>query len=74
MEIIKIIHNWSKTNPNGLTIDCGLGDDGELYYRLTNPRAGIIYDKWYPLSKRYCPTIREMITIVNEFKVLLTFM
>jgi len=73
MKIIKIISKWSKTNENGLDIDCGLGDDGKLYYRLQNPVTKKHYPKWYPLSDRYTPSLKEMKCIVKEFGHLVVF-
>ncbi len=74
MEIIKTIQHLTKVHPSGLDREWGLGDDGELYVRLANPRNASWSAPWEKyVEMDFGITLREMREIVKQFGHLVIF-
>jgi len=72
---MNIIKSFEVENPGQLSIEWGLGDDGELYYRYFHPRREKV-DGWEIYDGRDVPPIpgfKLMRKIVKEFGHLVVF-
>lgn len=77
MNIVKELRDVSKWSEHGLTIDCGLNEDGRLCYRSRNHITGTT-TKWKVPGEADnimpCFTIAEMSKIVKAFEKLVVLL